>query len=97
MTIWHFFDFKGNQNAIEENTKGTGLHTCQMDKTKFPPKFTYVNTSSGRPCGINHKGLLDAWRRPKLAFHVSARYFNDYHNGIIHDYRESILGDTKLR
>jgi beta-glucuronidase len=29
----------------------------------------------GRPRGYNNKGLLDEFRRPKLAFDVAARHF----------------------
>jgi len=67
ITLWHFFDFKVDDR--QEN--GTA---CEYESGVFPPTCAYIRID-GRPGGVNHKGVVDFWRRPKPAFAlVAARY-----------------------
>jgi len=67
MTLWVFADFKGNDGAQSE------CGPCHY----YPGtnNATYINVSCDgkcglgcRPCGENHKGTVDFWRREKLAY-----------------------------
>ena len=68
ITIWHFFDFKVD-DAQENNT------ACQYIPDMFPPNCSYINITS-RPGGVNHKGVVDFWRRPKPAYQLVAAKYN---------------------
>ena len=55
--------------------KLTGVDYCPMVPGVFPPQRIWINENSSRPCGTNHKGVVDFWRRPKLAYNeVAKRY-----------------------
>jgi beta-glucuronidase len=41
----------------------------------FPPNCSYINITS-RPGGVNHKGVVDFWRRPKPAYQLVAAKYN---------------------
>jgi len=74
IALWHFFDFKVD-DQWENNTH------CDYLPNVVPPTcgYIHVNTStpSGRPGGMNHKGVLDFFRRPKPAYTmVAERYAN---------------------
>ena len=68
ITLWHFFDFKVDDG--EEN--GTA---CEYIPDLFPPNCSYI-AIDGRPGGVNHKGVLDFWRRPKPAYQLVAAKYN---------------------
>jgi len=68
LTLWHFFDFKVDDG--EEN--GTA---CEYIPDMFPPNCSYIDIN-GRPGGVNHKGSLDFWRRPKPVFQLVAAKYN---------------------
>lgn len=70
ITLWHFFDFKGNDEA----TASCG--PCQYLKDVEPPTCGYVDASCKRPGGLNHKGVVDLWRRKKEAYAVVAAKYN---------------------
>lgn len=71
VTLWHFFDFK-----VDDNKCGP----CDYQPGVLPPTCSYINISSasgcGRPGGENHKGVVDAWRRPKEGYGVVGRLYN---------------------
>jgi hypothetical protein len=66
---WHFFDFKVN-DAEENNTH------CDYLPGVYPPTCGYINMSSGRPGGENHKGVIDFWRREKPSYQIVAAKYN---------------------
>ena len=68
ITLWHFFDFKVD-DAQENGT------ACEYVPDLFPPNCSYI-AIDGRPGGVNHKGVLDFWRRPKPAYGVVAAKYN---------------------
>lgn len=68
ITLWHFFDFKVN-DANENNTH------CEYIDHLYPPVCAYIKID-GRPGGINHKGVIDFWRRPKPAYKIVATKYN---------------------
>eukprot|EP00411_Alexandrium_monilatum_P092372 CAMPEP_0175749798 /NCGR_PEP_ID=MMETSP0097-20121207/60342_1 /TAXON_ID=311494 /ORGANISM="Alexandrium monilatum, Strain CCMP3105" /LENGTH=212 /DNA_ID=CAMNT_0017058377 /DNA_START=15 /DNA_END=650 /DNA_ORIENTATION=+ len=70
ISLWHFFDFKGN----DVDTAACG--PCEYLKNVTPPTCAYVNASCHRPGGINHKGVVDLWRRKKEAYDVVAAKYN---------------------
>lgn len=83
MTIWHFFDFKGND-------AGQICGPCVYEPKVWPPTCSYYNMSDlciKRPGGVNHKGSLDPWRREKPVFAVVAEKFGHA--------REAIMRATK--
>ena len=71
ITLWHFFDFKGNDGA---QTCGP----CEYVPDVSPPLCGFINVTCAkgkRPGGANHKGVIDFWRRPKESFAaVAAKY-----------------------
>lgn len=74
ITLWHFFDFKTN-DATENNTH------CDYIPDVYPPTCAYINVSSGRPGGENHKGVIDFWRREKPAYQAVAAKYNATKSG----------------
>eukprot|EP00929_Paragymnodinium_shiwhaense_P046435 TRINITY_DN23639_c0_g1_i1.p1 TRINITY_DN23639_c0_g1~~TRINITY_DN23639_c0_g1_i1.p1 ORF type:complete len:464 (+),score=91.85 TRINITY_DN23639_c0_g1_i1:234-1625(+) len=70
ITLWHFFDFKGNDDA--QATCGP----CEYLPGVSPPTCSYVNVSCDRPGGLNHKGVVDFWRRQKQAYSVVGKMYN---------------------
>lgn len=72
ITIWHFFDFKANDHDTER------CGPCQYLKGVSPPTCGFVDMErcARRPGSLNHKGVVDFWRRPKPAFAMVARKFN---------------------
>jgi beta-glucuronidase len=74
IALWHFFDFKVN-DGYEHNTH------CDYLPNVDPPTCGYINVNTstpfGRPGGMNHKGSVDFYRRPKPIFPiVAAKYKN---------------------
>ena len=79
VTLFQFFDIKvGDEKTrrcppcdylpgVEPPTCGC-IHAGPYDDYPFPP-FPPAN-KCGRPGGLNHKGVLDPWRRKKEAFYV---------------------------
>ena len=70
--LWHFFDFKVD-DKWQNNT------SCDYLPNVTPPTCGYIDVdttkASGRPGGLNHKGVLDYYRRPKPSFAiVAAKY-----------------------
>lgn len=79
IALWHFTDFKVN-DAYENNTQ------CDYLSDVYPPICGYINTNSKRPGGLNHKGSIDLWRRPKPAYSVvSTKYRNVTSQGKYHE------------
>eukprot|EP00756_Hemistasia_phaeocysticola_P006893 Hpha_TRINITY_DN14039_c0_g1::TRINITY_DN14039_c0_g1_i1::g.44274::m.44274/K01195/uidA, GUSB; beta-glucuronidase len=64
ITLWHYFDFKGNDGATAE------CGQCQYLPGVEPPTCGYINVKCNRPGGANHKGVVDFWRRPKESYGV---------------------------
>ena len=62
MAVWHFFDFKGNDDAQADGP-------CDYLPDYDPPICGFVNTTNKRPAGLNHKGVVDYWRRTKPVFY----------------------------
>lgn len=70
IALWHFFDFKVN-DIFENNTH------CQYLHSAYPPECSYINVTSTRPGGKNHKGVVDFWRRKKAGYdEVAKRFLN---------------------
>ncbi|CAB9519929.1 Beta-galactosidase [Seminavis robusta] len=69
VTLWHFFDFKTFDNT-ENNTH------CDYVPDKYPPICAFINVSSYRPGGLNHKGVIDFWRRKKPIYDIVAGKYN---------------------
>jgi len=71
LTLWHFFDFKGNDEA-------QACGPCHYEPHQFPPVCAWYNMTgscSRRPGGVNHKGVVDLYRRKKPSFEsVKAKY-----------------------
>lgn len=68
ITLWHFFDFKTKDDA-ENNTH------CDYIPDVYPPNCSYIEITH-RPGGVNHKGVLDFWRRPKPSYQIVAAKYN---------------------
>jgi hypothetical protein len=72
LTVWQFSDIK-----VE------GCPQCDYP-TPWPATLTQpwncsaISTACGRPGGENHKGAVDAWRRPKLEFGLVAAQYGVY-------------------
>ena len=71
ITLWHFMDFKTHDDT-ENNTH------CDYVPEKYPPICSYINASAGvnRPGGLNHKGVIDFWRRKKPIYDIVAAKYN---------------------
>ena len=71
LTLWHFFDFKGNDGA-------QACGPCHYKPDTQPPLCAWYNMTGScgrRPGGLNHKGVVDAYRRKKPSFEsVKAKY-----------------------
>lgn len=71
LTLWHFFDFKGNDEA-------QACGPCHYEPHQLPPVCAWYNMTgscSRRPGGVNHKGVVDLYRRKKPSFEsVKAKY-----------------------
>ncbi|CAJ1343191.1 unnamed protein product [Effrenium voratum] len=64
IVLWHFFDFKGNDDA-------QACGPCKYLPDVMPPTCGWYNMTGEcekRPGGLNHKGVVDAWRRKKPSF-----------------------------
>ena len=59
--------------GVEPPTCGF-IHAGPLDDDTYP--YPNPRHTCGRPGGLNHKGVLDPWRRPKEAFRVVATKFN---------------------
>lgn len=70
VTLWHYFDFKGNDDATLE------CGPCEYIPDSNPPTCSYVDVNCNRPAGLNHKGVVDFWRREKQAYSVVAEKYN---------------------
>jgi beta-glucuronidase len=72
LTFWHFFDFKGADRC------SSYCKPCEYAAGVFPPRATYVDADRCfRPCGANHKGVVDFWRRPKPSYAVVVALFRN--------------------
>jgi len=71
ITLWHFMDFK-TYDSTENNTH------CIYQPRTYPPICSYINASHGirRPGGLNHKGVIDFWRRKKPVYNIVAKKYN---------------------
>lgn len=71
LTLWHFFDFKGNDEA-------QAAGPCDyLPGFSYPPLCGFVNvTDNKRPGGLNHKGAVDFWRRIKPSFYAVANLYH---------------------
>ena len=69
------FDFKTFDNT-ENNTH------CDYVPNVYPPICAYINVSSAisRPGGLNHKGVVDFWRRKKPSYDIVASKYNATRN-----------------
>lgn len=80
ITLWHFFDFKGNDGATER------CGPCDYLPNTDPPLCGYYNLTTcqaNRPGGVNHKGVVDYYRRKKESYTVvAAMYLN--HTSLAH-------------
>ena len=82
LTLWHFFDFKGNDDATEYGP-------CDYLPDIDPPVCGYIDISDHRPGGENHKGVVDFWRRPKPSYYiVMALYY------AVPTYPSALMEDT---
>lgn len=70
LALWHYFDFKGNDEA----TAACGH--CDYLLGIEPPTCGFINVTCARPGGENHKGVVDFWRRPKQAYAMVAAKYN---------------------
>jgi len=67
LTLWVLFDFKGNDGAQGQCGPCDyypGTHNASYINVECDGKCKL----SCRPCGDNHKGTLDYWRRKKLVY-----------------------------
>eukprot|EP00439_Symbiodinium_sp_Y106_P084512 s20_g25.t3 len=74
LTLWHFFDFKGNDEAQI-------CGPCQYLPGVQPPTCGWYNMSGhceNRPGGLNHKGVLDPYRRKKPSFSAVAQKYGQH-------------------
>jgi beta-glucuronidase len=69
ITLWHFMDFKTYDNT-ENNTH------CDYVPDRYPPICAYINATVIRPGGLNHKGVVDFWRRKKPIYDIVASKYN---------------------
>ena len=53
-------DFK-----VDDESCGQCDYLPHPNNLTVPWDCGYINVKCGRPNGINHKGVLDWWRRPK--------------------------------
>merc|ERR1712194_907714 len=74
LTLWHFFDFK-----VDDKHCGQ----CEYEKGVLPPICGWIDTSCARPGGENHKGVVDAWRRPKESYPIVGQMFNASQNAYL--------------
>mmetsp|Transcript_97079 Transcript_97079/g.301990 ORF Transcript_97079/g.301990 Transcript_97079/m.301990 type:complete len:531 (-) Transcript_97079:189-1781(-) len=70
LALWHFFDFKAN----DQDTARCG--PCRYLPGVEPPTCGRVDVRCSRPGGLNHKGVVDLWRRKKEAYDVVAARYN---------------------
>lgn len=68
ITLWHFFDFKVDDDESDKTH-------CDYIPDVFPPECAYIEINK-RPGGVNHKGVLDFWRRPKPIYQIVAGKYN---------------------
>lgn len=77
ITTWILADFK-----VDEVDDVCWDARCFM--SGGPCDASYVNVSSSRPCGMNHKGIVDFWRRPKALYpHIQEAYENQTAWGLV--------------
>ena len=75
LALWHFFDFK-----TDDETQACG--PCAYLAGVTPPTCGYIaidhcgDSTTVRPGGTNHKGVVDFWRRKKMSYTVVAARFN---------------------
>jgi len=57
---------------------------CDYIPDVFPPECAYIdiNPDAHRVGGINYKGVLDFWRRPKPIYQIVAGKYNATKNAI---------------
>jgi len=70
ITLWHYFDFKGNDAATQK------CGHCDYLPDVYPPTCSFIDVSCNRPGGENHKGVVDFWRREKQVYSVIASKYN---------------------
>lgn len=79
LSLWHFFDFKGNDEA-------QACGPCHYKPNVHPPVCTWYNLTGScgkRPGGLNHKGVVDAYRRKKPSFKSVKRKYGKPQNSIV--------------
>lgn len=70
VSIWILADFK-SPDYIR-------CKECEYYPDSNPPVCAWINASDYRPGGLNHKGVVDYWRRYKTSFKtIQQFYFND--------------------
>ena len=72
ISIWQFTDIKAD-DASNRDCKSCVYATPYDAHT--PMNCSYITAKCWRPGGENHKGLVDLWRRPKLAFEVVRKLY----------------------
>lgn len=65
LTIWQFNDIKASMGSQAAGSCDYSPPCVDLSK---PCNCAYISTSSGRPGGENHKGVVDFWRRTKEEF-----------------------------
>lgn len=86
VSLFQFFDIKVSDEKTRlcppcDYLPGVQPPTCGYIKAgpwdDYPdPPFPHAS-KCGRPGGLNHKGVLDPWRRKKEGYHVVAAKFNN--------------------
>ena len=66
ISVWQFSDIKADDGA---NSLCGGCEYTSAYDPSTPMNCSHITPSCWRPGGENHKGLVDLWRRPKLAYH----------------------------
>ena len=66
ISIWQFSDIKADDHMTK--VCGSCHYATPWTDGVAPINCTYIDASCFRPGGENHKGIVDLWRRPKLAF-----------------------------
>ena len=84
ITLFQFFDIKVGDDKTRR------CPPCDYLSGVEPPTCGYIHAgpyddypwehACGRPGGLNHKGVLDPWRRKKEAYYVVATKFNSSKN-----------------
>jgi beta-glucuronidase len=63
LSLWLLHDFK-----VDDESCGQCSYLPHPDNLTVPWTCGFIRTDCGRPNGVNHKGVVDWWRRPKESF-----------------------------